>query len=94
MSGNWGFIRLPYLADELEPVLIELESASDLGTRAQIIGAICERYRRALCDQGIFPDSKWRNFMGSFEIVDSIQDLRSNDLLKIILSDINICDRI
>jgi hypothetical protein len=79
---HWGFIQLPYLAGELEPLLIELESASDLGTRAEIIGEICELYRNALFDGGIFPDKKWRNFMGSFEIVDNIQEPEVKQLIE------------
>jgi hypothetical protein len=71
---HWGFAQLPYIADELEPLLAKLESAPDLGTRAELIGAICDLYRRVLCEQGFFPDSNWRNFMGSFEIVWSIQN--------------------
>ena len=79
---HWGFTQLPYIATELEPLLVELESAPDLGTRADLIGAICDLYRRVLCDQGIFPDSNWRNFMGSFEIVDSIQDTEVRELIE------------
>jgi len=38
---HWGFIQLPYIANELEPLLVELESSSNLGMRAKIIGDIC-----------------------------------------------------
>ncbi len=68
---HWAFVRLPYVAGELEPMLKELESSADLPGRARHIRAICEFYRGVLCDQGIFPDKRYRNFMGSFAIVDS-----------------------
>ena len=71
---HWAFRRLPSLADELEPLLGELEAASGLEARADAIRAICAWYRGALCERGIFPDRAWRNFMGSFEIVEGIED--------------------
>lgn len=71
---HWGFIQLPCIANELEPLLVKLESAPDLAVRAELIGAICDLYRKILCEQGIFPDNKWRNFMGSFDVVRGIQD--------------------
>ena len=79
---HWGFVRLPYLANEFEPLLVELESVSNLGMRAQIIGDICNLYRKVLCDQSFFPDSNWRNFMGAFEILDSIDDPEVRELIK------------
>lgn len=78
---HWGFARLPCIAGELEPLLVELESASNLAERAELIGAICDLYRRVLCHRGLFSDSNWRNFMGSFEIVDSIQDTEVKQLI-------------
>jgi hypothetical protein len=71
---HWAFRRLPSLADELEPLLVELEAASGLEARAEVIGAICAWYRGVLCEQGVFPDRAWRNFMGAFEIVEGIED--------------------
>lgn len=72
---HWAFVRLPDIADELEPMLNQLESSSDLPARAHHIRSICTFCRRVLCDQGIFPDKRWRNFMGSFEMVDhKVQD--------------------
>ena len=68
---HWAFVRLPSLAGELEPMLVELESSSRLMDRAERIEAICEFYRGVLCDQGIVPDKRRRGFMGSFEIVDN-----------------------
>jgi len=85
---HWGFVKLPYIANELEPLLIELESASNLGLRARIIGVICDLYRKVLYNQGFFPDSNWRNFMGAFEILDSIDDPE----VKKLIEDSNILD--
>ena len=62
---------MPHLADELEPMLVQLEASSRLGDRAEGIKDICDFYRGVLRDQGIFPDRRRRGFMGSFEIVDS-----------------------
>jgi hypothetical protein len=79
---HWGFHWLPYLSDELESLLFELESASALEARARAIQAICELYRGALHEQGILPDRRWRNFMGSFEIVEGIQDRQVRRLIE------------
>jgi hypothetical protein len=70
---HWGFVRLPYLADRLEPLLSDLETSTGLKGRTDVIGAICDLYREALCEQSVLPDREWRNFMGSFEIVDGIR---------------------
>ena len=79
---HWSFIRLPCIANELEPLLAKLELAPDLGTRSELIGAICDLYRTVLCEQGIFPDSNWRNFMGSFDIIWTIQDPEIMQLIE------------
>jgi hypothetical protein len=79
---HWGFLRLPYLADALEPLLAELESASGLEARAETIRAICERCRDALYERGILADCQWRNFMGAFEIVEGMQDLEVRKLVE------------
>jgi hypothetical protein len=79
---HWDFLRLPYLVDELEPLLVRLESASDLEARAATVKAICDLYQSALCERGILPDSGWRNFMGSFEIVESIEDDEVRKLIE------------
>ena len=71
---HWGFLQLPTVADQLEPLLASLVAAPNLAARADRVRAICDLYRGVLCDQGIFPDRQWRNFMGAFEIVDGIQD--------------------
>lgn len=79
---HWAFIQLPYLSNEFEPLLAELESASSLKMKADIIGTICNLYRRVLFDQGFFPDNNWRNFMGAFEILDNIEDIEVKELIK------------
>jgi hypothetical protein len=79
---HWGFVLLPYLTDRLEPLLVELETSSSLQTRADVVGAVCDLYREALCEQGIFPDRKWRNFMGAFEILESIEDSKVKALIE------------
>jgi hypothetical protein len=79
---HWGFVRLPYLADRLEPLLTELEALSSLQGRADVIGAICDLYRDALCERGILPDRQWRNFLGSFQIVDGIEDAEVRVLIR------------
>jgi hypothetical protein len=71
---HWGLRRLPSLSDALEPLLVELEAASGLEARADVIREICEWYLGVLCGRGTFPDRGWRNFMGAFEIVGSIED--------------------
>ena len=53
---HWGFIRLPYLSDKLDPLLVELKSTASLQMKAEIIGTICDLYRKALLDQGFFPE--------------------------------------
>jgi hypothetical protein len=79
---HWGFLRLPSLVDDLEPLLVQLESASDIEARAGTVKAICDLVRGVLCERGILPDSGWRNFMGSFEIVESIQDNEARRLIE------------
>lgn len=69
---HWAFVQLPYLALELEPVLRQLETASDLDDRARAIGRIAPLVRTALCEKGILPDDAWRNFMGSLDIIDHV----------------------
>jgi len=79
---HWAFLRLPHLAGELEVMLRDLQSSTDLAASALIIGDICEFYRAALRDHDIFPDAGWRNFMGAFEIVDhKIRDPKTRRLV-------------
>ena len=71
---HWAFLRLPYLVDEMEVLFVRLESASDVENRSSTIGNICQLIRRTLCEQGLLPDDKWRNFMGAYEIADTIRE--------------------
>jgi hypothetical protein len=72
---HWTFVRLPFLAPELDPILHKLETAATLKDRVQVIGQICDLARIGLHGQGIFPDGGRRDFMGCFEILDNhVQD--------------------
>jgi hypothetical protein len=67
---HWAFVRLPDVAQDLEPMLQQLESAADLASRSQHVSAICGFLRGVLRDHGVFPDDAWRNFMGACDIVE------------------------
>ena len=79
---HWGFQQLPTIAEKVEPLLTDLGSSGDLPSRAAIISHVCQVYREVLHERGIFPDRAWRNFMGSFEILDSIQDPEAVQLIR------------
>ena len=81
---HWAFLLLPDLAPDLEPMLQDLASSSDLAASARVVRDICQFYRGILCDHGIFPDAKWRNFMGAFEIVE--QKIRDPEV-KLLVND-------
>ena len=78
---HWQFQSLPKWIDVLEPSLRELESAADHETRAEIIRGICQTIREVLREAGLLPDAKWRNFMGSIEI---LQQIESTDVRALV----------
>jgi len=79
---HWSFTRLPSIANRLEPLLADLESSTNWAARAEKMGEICQFYREVLWEKDILPDSSWRNFMGSFEIIDHIQDTEAMRLIE------------
>jgi hypothetical protein len=68
---HWDFCHLPYLADRAGRLLQELVDQPDVKRKATVVGKLCEIYLHALHERGILPDSEWRSFIGSFEIVDN-----------------------
>jgi hypothetical protein len=77
-----SFIELPSFAPAIEVELGALAACGDLAERGERIGRVCEHIRTALRDLGILPDAGWRNFLGAFEVVETIGDsrLRAMDL--------------
>ena len=79
--SHWQVQKLPKWMDVLGPKLQELEAASNLEIRSKTIHKICETIRDILSQMNLLPDAKWRNFMGSTEI---LQQIESAELKKII----------
>lgn len=70
-----AFVKLPYLAPDLNAILQKLEKAATLEDRVQAIGQICDLVRIGLHEQEVFPDRNKRNHMGFLEILNNlIQD--------------------
>ena len=69
----WQFRRLPKWTHTLGPMLCDLERAADCRIRGQIIRDMCQAVREILHEVGLLPDSEWRNFMGSLDILKQIE---------------------
>ena len=65
---------LPRWVDETYPFLKTLEGASDVVTRGEAIRDLCEALRGILCEVGLMPDRRWRNFMASKDVSRQIED--------------------
>ena len=76
---HWQFQQLPQWTNALKPHLTELESASHHDRRGEIIGAMCQVIREILHEVDLLPDTEWRNFMGSIDI---IKQQEKNTMLK------------
>ena len=79
---HWQFQRLPRWTDVLAPFLGELESAADHEARGEIIRRMCQEIRGILHQEGLLPDTEWRNFMGSVEILQQIESTEVRELIR------------
>ena len=66
-----AFVQLPILTPKINPILQKMEAEATLKGRVQAINQICDYIRISLYEQGIFPDSNKRDYMGCFEILNN-----------------------
>ena len=79
---HWQVQSLPKWIDLIEPSLKELESANNHEMRGEIIHTICQSIREILYKMDLLPDTEWRNFMGSQEVVQQIKSTQVKALIR------------
>ena len=79
---HWQTQSLPKWVDIIGPSLKKLESANNHKARGKIIHDICQSIREILYKMDLLPDTEWRNFMGSQEVVLQIKSTQVKKLIQ------------
>ena len=79
---HWQFAQMPRWSDVFEPLLQDLEEASNHEQRGHRMETICQGVRDALHADGLLPDAEWRPAMGAHDLIRTIRSDEVRTLIR------------